>query len=137
MASGGLKAAGRFRTVRRRDPKAALLSKGPVNGPSAWIHDGRARTDIVISAAKAADISPERLDRLQLEIVFCGNDARQAGDLFTEPLSAVMSLPGAAPVLQPTDRNVRCRVRDHDLRGQAALPHRQELRTPLLDQLLA
>ncbi len=81
MAPGSRKANGGFWIARQAAPKSALLVEGAIDALSAWTLDEEARIDIVISTAGATGRMPEWINRFQLEAVFCGYDADQAGDL--------------------------------------------------------
>ena len=88
MAPGSHKAAGGFWIARQKAPKTALLVEGAIDALSAWTLDEEARVDIVISTAGATGKMPEWINRFQLETVYCGYDADQAGDLAAAMLQA-------------------------------------------------
>ena len=88
MAPGSRKAAGGFWIARQAAPETALLVEGAIDALSAWTLDEEARIDIVISTAGATGKMPEWIDRFQLETVFCGYDADEAGDLAAAMLQA-------------------------------------------------
>ncbi len=88
MATGSRKANGGFWIARQTEPKTALLVEGAIDALSAWTLDEGKRIDIIISTAGATGRMPEWINRFQLETVFCGYDADQAGDLAAAMLQA-------------------------------------------------
>ena len=88
MATGSRKADGGFWIARKAAPKTALLVEGAIDALSAWTLDEGKRIDIVISTAGATGRMPEWINRFQLETIFCGYDADQAGDLAAVMLQA-------------------------------------------------
>ena len=88
MAPESRKAAGGFWIARQAAPKTALLVEGAIDALSAWTLDEGKRIDIVISTAGATGRMPEWIDRFQLQTVYCGYDADQAGDLAAAMLEA-------------------------------------------------
>ena len=81
MTPGSRKVAGGFWIARQAALKTALFVEGAIDALSAWTLDEEARIDIVISTAGATGRVPEWINRFELDVVFCGYDADQAGDL--------------------------------------------------------
>ncbi len=81
MSPGSRKAEGGFWIARQATPRTALLVEGAIDALSAWTLRETARIDIVISTAGATGRMPAWINRFELDVVFCGYDADQAGDL--------------------------------------------------------